>query len=172
MASPDAIASAISAILAREGGYVDNPADPGGRTNFGITQDTADMLGLGDVSRLDMTTARFAYSGLFGAWHITQIPDDPTFELVADCCVNHGPTLAIRWLQNALGCIADGTIGPQTVGAMGTASWPHVYSYILSARIRLYGRIVTDNPAELQFLNGWLARALGFINPIPTWPTT
>src|SRR5262245_32852425 len=109
---------AIEAVLAREGGYVDHPADRGGPTNYGITlarlaesrgrRTTAD-----DVRMMSRDEAIAIYErdyverpGLEG------ILDDEIFAYMVDSIVHHGQSNAIGFLQRAAGVADDGALGP------------------------------------------------------------
>lgn len=162
------LSAVVASILQQEGGYSDDLLDPGGETNFGITQATADELGLGPVKNLTKATAASAYAKLFAHWNITAIVDEALFWLVADACVNHGPGWGIRWLQEALpGVTVDGDIGPHTEQALDIAKWPHVYAHIIAARCRFYGQIISHHPSQSKFAGGWAIRLASFIEP---WP--
>ncbi len=174
MLTQDQIDSVIAEVLAQEGGYVDNPQDPGGRTNFGVTQTTADEYDLGDVANLTTATAIKFYREWFAEHKIDQIPDLPTFGLVADAMTNHGPGVAIKWLQEALNVTADGDIGPKTLTAIGHVAsahkgWQDIYADILVLRIRFYGELASKHPYNCQWINGWLRRACSFLSPWPEW---
>lgn len=166
------IAQIITAVLGREGGFVDDPEDAGGRTNFGITQTTADDMELGDVEYLTYNEAFAAYRRMFAEWRIDQMTEFHTFALVADCCVNHGSGRGIKWLQEALGIVDDGVIGPQTQQALDAAvSMPRgsesLFASILSLRIAFYGQIIGLHPFNARWAHGWLTRAASFLRP---WP--
>ena len=170
MLTEQQIQSVIADILDREGGYSNNAADRGGATNFGITQETANALGLGDVRSLSRTAASDAYAKLFAQWGITAIPDYPTFHLVADSCVQHGPGNAIKWLQSAIRADPDGNLGPVSIGKMGeVVRFDGVYYSILAARLRFYGQIIAKNASQAVFAAGWLNRLSAFVYPAPTW---
>lgn len=156
------IQQTITRILQREGGYSDNPNDHGGPTHFGITQPFAQQWQIPwPPTQQD---ARDGYRRMIVAEHLDTIPDWPTFDLVADCEVNHSPGTGRKWLQQALGVTADGDIGPRTVAAMNVSSTPgRVYNSILAARIRYYGCLVHNDPTQATFINGWLHRALEFL---------
>jgi lysozyme family protein len=166
-----AIQNAITKILDEEAGYENDPADRGGETNFGITQATADKLGVGDVKNLTIDTATDAYRKLFAQWGLLGMSDVNTFDLLVDCCTNHGPTNSIRWLQRALGIAdADGIYGPVTQTAIDNATdWSIIFANILSARIVFYGRIVQQDATQIKFIAGWLVRATSFLRPWPKW---
>lgn len=158
------IDNTITLILAREGGYVNDPVDHGGSTNFGITQEAADEYRLGPVGNLNEGQARAWYRARFHEWKLDQILDLNTFSLVADSCVNHGEGMGIKWLQQAIGVTADGEIGPQTLGRLAVyTSWQGVRNRILGERIRFYGRIVANDHSQARFINGWLVRATSFL---------
>jgi lysozyme family protein len=163
------IANIIELILAQEGGYVDDPSDHGGETNFGITAPFLREYGDGTATTVrDLTNAAAAqtYRRAFKDWHIDQIPDLNTFSLVADCCVNHGEGVGIKWLQAAVGAglAQDGVLGPQTVAALAIVpDWRAVRLRICSARIKFYGRIVANDHSQAKFISGWLNRAVGFL---------
>ncbi len=106
--------------LQAEGGYCDDPQDPGRVTNFGITAATlSDWRGrpcsAGDVRALTRTEAERIYTAKF--WAVVrgdQLP--PGFDLmVFDFGVNAGPERSIRLLQRIVGTTADGVMGPQTI---------------------------------------------------------
>lgn len=172
MITESQIAQVINAILDREGGFVNDPGDAGGKTNYGITQATADDMGLGDVSDLTTAQAFSAYRRMFADWRIDQMPEFHTFALVADSCVNHGSGHAIKWLQQALGIVDDGIIGPQTLQALEAVDKvprgsEALYASILSLRIAFYGSIIGSHPYNARWANGWLRRAVSFLRP---WP--
>jgi lysozyme family protein len=123
----------INNILALEGGYVNNPADKGGATKWGITENTARSHGYREDMR-DLTRDQ-AYAILEQDYWITpgfsriaQYSEKLAFEL-CDAGTNVGPAWPSRWLQrwlNALNCQAtkyadltvDGKIGCQTLQAL------------------------------------------------------
>jgi len=122
----------IDGILAREGGYVNHPSDPGGATNFGITQRVAQANGYsGDMRQLPKATARQIYRREYVEkprfLGIAEI-DPLVAEEVIDSGVNAGQRRAALWFQQALNVLnrrqadykdiaADGIIGPGTLAA-------------------------------------------------------
>ena len=153
----------IAFTLRQEGGYVDDPADPGGATNMGITLATyrewSDDPHLGDLQVKDLTlkTARAIYRSLY--WNRLRADAlPPGVDLsVFDMGVNAGVGRSARLLQRALGFTGeevDGAIGPET----------------LAAADRFDARTLVDNLAERQtayyrslasfriFGTGWLRR--------------
>jgi type VI secretion system secreted protein VgrG len=167
------IETAIDRILDDEGAFVDDPKDPGGATNFGITQATSDQLGDGDVRNLTIDQAREAYRTLISEWGIGAIPDKNTFLLIADACTNNGALNATRWLQRAIGipeASVDGDIGPKTIAQIATVTdWSQVFGNILAQRVQFYGKIVVSHPEEIRFLVGWINRSMQFLQPFPKW---
>ncbi len=164
------IAGVIADILIEEGGYVDDPNDPGGATNFGITQATADEFNLGPVKELTAQRATQFYAGYFTSLCIDQIPDPHVFALVADAVVNHGPGLGIGWLQTAVHAVSDGVLGPKSLAALNAVTeWQAIYADVLSQRINFYGHIISVRPGNAEFAKGWLRRATTFLNPWPQW---
>jgi lysozyme family protein len=169
-------------IVRREGGYVEDPADRGGATKFGITADT---LGAwrkllrsatrAEVKALEESEARAIYTARYIA-PFAEVLDDELRALLVDIGVNSGPATAVRFLQTALGVMADGVIGKGTRAAL--AAHPNVrvvYVAVWRARLRLYCDLalkapevvafVKDNPtSKLKFLNGWLARHAEFVS--------
>ena len=154
----------LAFTLREEGGYVDDPADPGGATNMGITLATyrqwSDDPGLGSPRVEDMTerTARAIYRSLY--WNPLRADTLPIgVDLsVFDMGVNAGIWRSARLLQRALGFTGeevDGCIGPETLGrrsestirARSSPIWPN-------GRRRITGRW----PIFPIFGAGWLNR--------------
>lgn len=171
--SPDGI---IAGILRREGGFVNDPDDPGGATNMGITQATlSDYLGrrptLDDVRRLTEETAREIYERrYYRGPGIDRLPPEIQ-PFMTDSAVNHGPRSAAKMLQRVLneagfGPIAiDGLLGPATRRAAETAqnemgSW--LRAALVEARQEAYRRIIAARPASAKYERGWMARAEEF----------
>ena len=119
-----AFEASLPFVLRWEGGFVDHPTDPGGRTNKGVTQKVYDAwrrrqgLPVRDVKRLEDAELHRIYEA--GYW----LP--PRCDRLArqldlvhfDTAVNMGPGRAVRFLQKAAGCGVDGDFGSQTEKAV------------------------------------------------------
>lgn len=87
--------AAIGTLLDVEGGYVDHPADPGGRTNYGISQRAYPDL---DIRALTRDDAIGIYERDYWDRIPTDLPDAVRW-FAFDCAVNHGVARALGWLQ-------------------------------------------------------------------------
>jgi lysozyme family protein len=123
----------IDALLEREGGYVNNPADKGGPTNFGITEAVARAQGYsGPMQGLPREEAAEIYTRLY--WlrpHFDEVAkrSEAVAAELFDTGVNMGPAVAVTFLQRALTAlnrngrdypdlVPDGRIGGVTLGAL------------------------------------------------------
>lgn len=151
-------------ILKHEGGYVDDPRDPGGATNLGVTLATARAYKLdldhdGDVDKADVRALKPAdvapvyHRGYWLASSADLCPPGLDY-MVFDCAVNQGVGRATRWLQTVLAVKADGLIGPKTIAALGIVN--------RSMAIALYADLREDHYRSLstfdRFGKGWLRR--------------
>lgn len=176
-------------IVAREGGFVDDPDDPGGATNHGVTIHTMRRLGLdltrdGKVDVADVRALTRAQAvDIFVDRYFTRpglgdLPDilQPS---VFDMQVNAGAN-AITILQKlltAMGfpCKADGALGPQTLAAAQAAAArapDHLADAYGIARRNFYYALGDARPASRKFARrrdggkgGWITRAEEFIAP-------
>jgi lysozyme family protein len=119
----DNYSRALARVLVYEGGKVDDPQDPGGRTNQGVTQVTynawRNRKGQGGQDVYLMTTAERDAIYKEGYWdriHGDELPSGLDF-CVFDAAVNSGIASASSWLQGALGIEVDGDFGPATLTA-------------------------------------------------------
>ena len=113
---------ALTRLFGEEGGYVDDPNDPGGATRWGVTERIARAAGYtGDMRDYPQSDAAAIYrEGFWGKVRANELPEELRFS-VFDAAVNSGPEEAARWLQRALGVTADGIIGPATIAAAAAA---------------------------------------------------
>ncbi len=162
----------IADVIAREGGYVDNPDDTGGPTKYGITQATLSEyrkqpVTAQDVADLQMPEARLIYEAQYinapGLYRIT----DPTLQaLLFDSAVQHGPETAVRWLQAAVSAPIDGDCGPVTAAA-ANANPARAYRQVLATRVRYYGSIIEHDRSDAIFASGWADRVAEFVEMSP-----
>ena len=176
-------------IVAREGGYVNDPDDPGGATNFGVTIHTMRRLGLdldgdGDVDTRDVRALTRDHAVDIFVAHYFERPriDDlpePLHATVFDMSVNAGPSRAVRILQQlfvdmGFDIAVDGAIGPQMIrtafAAIDEAGSLLVDAYGI-ARRDYYYRIADARPASRKYARrqnggkgGWITRAEEFIS--------
>ena len=110
-------------LLGNEGGYVNNPADPGGETNWGITKRSYPAL---DIKNLTQDEAKAIYKRDF--WDKCRCDDlTPTLAFaVFDCAVNSGNEQAIKLLQQTIGVVVDGVMGQVTLNAINAAVPPKI----------------------------------------------
>lgn len=175
-------------IVAREGGYVNDPDDPGGATNFGVTIHTMRRLGLdldgdgvvgvSDVRRLTRAQAVDIFvTHYFERPRIAEMPDAVQASLF-DMYVNAGGN-AVKILQRLLNEMGfqvsvDGAIGPQTLAAAHEAARPDGMAFRDAygvARRNYYFRIADGRPASRKYARsraggkgGWIKRAEEFLS--------
>ena len=105
---------ALHFVLAEEGGYVNDPADPGGETNFGISKRAYPLWDIAGLTREQ--AAQLYRRDYWDVLSCEQLP--PAIALIVfDAGVNQGPLPAARMLQLALGVPVDGVVGPITLSA-------------------------------------------------------
>ena len=150
----------LAFTLQEEGGYVDNPRDPGGVTNLGVTIATLSHYEghpatPEDVANLTPEQVAPIYHSLY--WNVVQCDGLKTGVdlLVFDACVNSGPGRAAKTLQQAAGVTADGIIGPATLAAVNALSAPVLVANFTSAHEAFYRSLSTYD----TFGRGWDNRA-------------
>jgi uncharacterized protein (TIGR02594 family) len=167
-AAPDetVFETALAHVLKMEGGYGDDPYDPGGPTNFGITLrtyaahvgrtlDAASHAGLkSELRNIRPEVVRAIYQQRY--WRPARCdglaPGLALFHF--DAAVNHGVGTAIRSLQEALGVDVDGEVGPVTQRAARTAAVETVVARYAAIRERRYRAL----SHFWRFGRGWLNR--------------
>jgi len=176
-------------IVAREGGFVNDPDDPGGATNHGVTIHTLRRLGMDlnrdrriDVKDVRALTRAQAVEIFIEHYYtrpgIAALPEAIQAS-VFDMQVNAGPN-AVRILQRLLtdmgfACEPDGVIGPQTIRAAQLAyeaAPGHLADAYGIARRNYYYALADRRPASRKFARrrdggkgGWITRAEEFISP-------
>lgn len=149
--------TAVERTLAREGGYVNDPRDPGGATKYGISQRIFPDL---DIAGLTEARARAIYhSTYWTAPGIYRLTDDELAARVFDLAVNIGQGRAIRVLQRACNWFGpdlrtDGFIGPLTANFCNNWRHPAALLAAVKAEAALYYRAL-NRP---DYLAGWLNR--------------
>ena len=110
-------------VLSAEGSYSDNPLDPGGATNLGITLSTLSQwrhtaVTKDDVRNLSTEEAAAIYRSIY--WNASRCSDLPAGVdlMIFDASVNLGNGRSARILQAAVGVTVDGSIGPETLAAV------------------------------------------------------
>lgn len=142
---------AFRIVVGHEGGYVNDPKDPGGETKFGISKRAHPRL---DIASLTLEQAKEIYRRDYwdkAACHLM----DPGLALICfDAAVNNGVGQAARWLQSALGVTVDGVIGPATRAALEKANAEKVLTDVHAARIHMMAAL----PTWQRFGRGWSRR--------------
>lgn len=173
----------IDAVLDREGGYSNHPADRGGETKFGITAAVARQQGHdGPMRALSAEDARAIYRRIY--WlrprfdAVAAIAPEIAAELF-DTGVNMGPGTATSFLQRALNALnrgatdypdiaIDGTLGDATLAALrifldrrGAGGASVLLKAIEALQGERYLTLAERRPADEAFLYGWLANRVG-----------
>ena len=145
---------AFDDLIGNEGGYVNNPADPGGETNWGITVKVARENGYaGPMKGMSKDTAKAIYAKKYWLPQIETLPYPVAFQ-VFDAAVNHGLETAVRWLQLVVGADTDGKFGSKTLAAsLGTDPRRTVILFN-ATRLQFY----TDLAIWPTFGKGWARR--------------
>lgn len=151
-------------VLRWEGGFADDPADPGGRTNRGVTQKTyaawraRQALPRRDVLLIEEAEVeaiyRMDYWGPAGCDRLER----PLNLVVFDTVVNMGVRRSVKILQTALHCPADGRFGPVTAAAADACDKGETVVAYCRIREGIYRALAQKNSKLGKFLKGWLNR--------------
>ena len=144
-------------MLKSEGGYVDHPNDPGGRTNLGVTQAVWEnwvgrASGEKEMRALTPEMVKPLYKKKFwDACKCDNLPSGIDY-LVFDFAVNAGPGRSAKTLQKVVGVNPDGAIGPITLAAV--ANTKDLIEKFSDEKATFYKSL----PTFSSFGNGWLNR--------------
>lgn len=143
--------TAFDRLMGHEGGYVNNPADPGGETNWGISKRSYPDV---DIKNLTRDQAKSIYRRDF--WDRGQMEQfDPAIAYQTfDFAVNSGIETAIRKLQAAAGVADDGHIGPVTVAAIKNRGVNDMLMLLTAERIDYQAKLKNGD----TFWRGWMRR--------------
>ena len=150
--------AALQIILVYEGGYSDDPADPGGSTQCGVTLNTFSnyLRRQATVAELKAITneqlAAIYRSGYWGA--ICDALPSGVDLIYFDGAIQHGPGKIAKFLQNAVGVTADGMVGHLTLAAANAANPSDTIRSISNQRDTFYRSLGTF----AKFGKGWTAR--------------
>jgi lysozyme family protein len=151
---------AFAALIGNEGSYVCHPSDPGGETNWGITEKVARKYGYtGTMKDLSQDTAKEIYRHLYWLAAFDRLPYSVAFQLF-DGAVNSGVTQSVKWLQRALSVKDDGILGPITLrNAVEADPWRLILRFN-AARLDYLTRL----PSWPVFSKGWSRRIANNLN--------
>ena len=148
----------IEHVLKHEGGYVNDPTDLGGETNYGITKRFYPDI---DIKNLTKEQAKEIYKRDY--WDKNRVDELPEQlrHIFFDMCVNQGRGTAVKVLQRAANAKGaklkvDGGMGPATLKAVQNVEHDRVKSY----RVLHYANLVINKPEQEKFWYGWFKRAL------------
>ena len=148
----------IGVVLEHEGGYVNDPKDPGGETKYGVSKRAYPNE---DIKSLTEESAKDIYRRDY--WDKNRCAELPESlrHIYFDMCVNMGAGRATKIMQetaNAKGANLkiDGGMGPMTVGAMKSVELERVRAY----RVKYYVTLIERKPDLAKFYFGWFKRSL------------
>ena len=146
---------AITAVLNHEGGYVNNPADPGGETNYGICKRNYPTL---DIRNLSRSAAILIYHQDYWREVYEKLPYTIAAKIF-DMAVNLGHQQAHKLLQRAVGAVDDGVIGPKTLAQVAAMDETAVLNNLCEEQEEFYKLLIKNRPKSAVFMAGWLKRA-------------
>ena len=149
----------IEKVLEHEGGYVNDPDDPGGETKYGISKKAYPDIDIASITKME---AKEIYKRDY--WNKNRVDEVPSRlkYIYFDMCVNMGRSRAVKILQNAANSKnshkidVDGGMGPMTISAISSVEPDRVRSY----RVLYYGDLVNRKPDLEKYWYGWFRRSI------------
>jgi lysozyme family protein len=142
---------AFEKLLAHEGGYVCNPADPGGETRYGISRRSYPGE---DIKGMTVERSKTIYlRDFWGPAGCDAVPDKIKLDLF-DMAVNSGVKTSVKMLQRSVGEVDDGVMGPRTLQAVQSANPDRLRAKFNGHRLDYMAGL----PAWPAFGRGWARR--------------
>ena len=154
---------AIEEVLLWEGGYSNDPLDPGGETNFGISSKHHPEIK--DVKSLTLDDAiDIYYKDYWIPSKAYLIEDQELANKYLSMAVNTGSHNAAMLLQRALRAVGkvvleDGIMGPQTASAANESNSRQLLAALRAESANYYRMLIYKKPHLVRYANGWLRRA-------------
>jgi lysozyme family protein len=170
--------TAFSVVLKHEGGYVFDPADPGGETYKGIARNINGKwdgwvqidvqkkqpnfpLSLDSNADLQGKVKDFYLVNYWTPIKGDEINSDGIATSIFDFAVNAGVATSASLAQKVAGANADGVIGRDTIGKINAIDPERFLADFSLAKIARYVSIVKNNPSSQKYFYGWVRRTLG-----------
>jgi lysozyme family protein len=164
--------------IENEGGYTNDPDDPGGETYKGIARKihskwdgwiTIDLLKRqpgfpANIERDAEIRERVGEFYLANFWNKIQGDDIQSQEIagsIFDFAVNAGTGTSVALAQMVVGAKVDGVSGNETVNKINAFNVDHFLAAFIVAKIARYVNIVKKRPTSRKYFYGWVIRALG-----------
>lgn len=168
---------AFQKTIANEGGYVNDPDDPGGETYKGISRKNFPqwlgwqiidvlkkqpdfLLSLEKSAEIREEVGTLYLSQFWTKIKGDEIKDQAVAESIFDFSVNAGVVPASVMLQNIVGTTADGVVGEKTIDALNRFNPKHFLAAFTVAKIELYLSICKKRPVSKKYFFGWVDRAI------------
>ena len=149
---------AIEKTLVNEGGYVNDPSDRGGETNYGISKRSYPNV---DIQNLTVAGAKEIYKRDY--WDRLRADEidsqQVAFELF-DTAVNMGVRTASKLIQSCVASHPDGVIGNMTLQNINTTDEELLLLRFKLSKVARYTYLAKKRPANRKYLLGWINRAL------------
>lgn len=144
-------ATAIERVLSHEGGYVNDPRDPGGETQWGISKRSYPDT---DIRALTREAAKAIYMRDFWLPVASCASDGALQFQLMDAAVNHGMGNAVRFLQRAVGVADDGHFGPHSKAALERMDKHDAHLLFMAERFEFWAKLKSFD----AFGRGWTRR--------------
>lgn len=137
-----------------EGEYSDHKEDPGGKTNYGITEAVARAHGYtGDMDKIPISFAKMIYKSNYWLKEFDQMPFSVSY-CIFDAGVNHGVKQAVLLAQKVVRAREDGILGPNTQAMIATMLPDRFIREFCAERLNYYTGLRTWG----TFGKGWSRR--------------
>ena len=149
---------AVQKTINTEGGYINDPDDPGGETKYGISKRAFPNE---DIKNLTIERAKELYQIHY--WRLIkgdEIKSQLIAETIFDFAVNAGVATAVRLIQRGAMIKDDGVIGKQTLEFINTQEEADFVVGYCVLKIQRYIDICEKNPTQKKYFFGWVKRAM------------
>lgn len=170
--------NAFQLMIAHEGGYVNDPDDPGGETYKGVARKIfskwegwtkidilkrqSDFPGnLDRDAEIQEAVSHFYQVNFWDKMNGDQITNQEIANSIFDFGVNAGVSTSASLAQMVVGADSDGVIGPGSIAAINNFDPDHFLAAFTVAKIARYINIVKKRPTSRKYFYGWVLRALG-----------
>ena len=153
---------AFAKLLVDEGGYVNDPKDPGGETKYGISKRSYPKV---DIKNLTVEQAKeIYYRDFWCTGPYASMAHEHLAEKVFNTAVNMGNSRGMRLLQeaaNMLGAkfVVGDPVGPKTIAVLNSMNGQKLLEQFRIEQANYYHSLVARRPTLGRFLKGWLRRA-------------